>query len=467
MKRTIFLIILFSLAIHLFFSCEKDDMEKIDVIPVDNLVLPVDPVSDSSLVQIQGSGFQDGDRIRFRLPGIGTSYVEELQAHDDYVEFFVPRHWKGNYQVILEREGNEYILGNIHVALGPHVSDIVLPENLGAPVLTIEGNGFSENDSIVFVSVNEPSKVFQVSLLDWEETGITFSVPPECVGENEVYVLRNGVEVLLGNLSFPIPPDISNIQMPEGPFDPVSYITIHAEGFEEGDEILAGPSQISLFPATGVTIDGNSVSFYIPRECVKENVVYVVRGGKTLLGTIEISTPALNTVAYGGVVFYVDEETGHGLVCSSHQFAQQFFGPNTMHSEPPTSYAYGEGPSNTRKLVEYIGDWRDEGNTWDQKTAAETVSEWSEEVEGVVYDDWFLPSNDEMLQLYLAHKNKEVDIIPRLLNYDNYQTSSESEAWRDGAVRCFNFWYIGEPVDPVVTDMAKQLPLGLLAVRKF
>lgn len=467
MKQIIFLIIFLSIVVHLFLSCEKDEMEKNEVIPVDNLVLPEDPVSDSSVVQIQGSGFQDDDRIRFRLPGIGTSYVEELKAYDDYVDFFVPRHWKGNYQVILEREGNEFILGNIHVALGPHVSDIVLPENLGTPVLTIEGEGFLEGDSIVFVSVNESSKVFKVSLLDWGETYISFSIPPECVGENEVYVLRNGVEVLLGNLSFPIPPDISNIQMAKGPFNPVSYITIHADGFEEGDEILAGPSQTSLFPATGVTVSDNSISFYIPKECVKENVVYVAREGKTLLGTIDIVTPALNTEAYGGVVFYVDEETGHGLVCSSHPFPQQFFGPNTMHAEPPTSYAFGEGASNTRKLIESIEDWREAGNTWDQKTAAETISEWSEEVEGVLYDDWFLPSNDEMLQLYLAHKNKEVDIIPRLLNYDNYQTSSESEVWRDGAVRCADFWWIGEPVDPVVTDVAKQLPLGLLAVREF
>lgn len=183
--------------------------------------------------------------------------------------------------------------------------------------------------------------------------------------------------------------------------------------------------------------------------------------------TSKINVPAIGTEAYGGIVFYVNKATGHGLVVSKHQFAQQFFGPNTMHAEPFTSYAIGAGKTNTESLVASIQAWRTAGNVWADKTAAETISDWSEEVNGVVYNDWYLPSSDEMKELYLVCKNKLAEIVPKVLAYDSYQTSSEVDAWRDGAVSCLNFWYIGEPIDPVVSDMAKQLPLGLLAVRAF
>ena len=181
----------------------------------------------------------------------------------------------------------------------------------------------------------------------------------------------------------------------------------------------------------------------------------------------KINVPAIGTEAYGGIVFYVNKETGHGLVVSKHKFAQQFFGPNTMHAVPLTSYAIGGGKTNTESLVASIKTWRTAGGVWADKTAAETISDWSETVNGIVYDDWFLPSNDEMKELYLVCKNKLAEIVPKVLAYDSYQTSSEVDVWRDGAVSCLNFWYIGEPIDPVVRDMAKQLPLGLLAVRAF
>lgn len=448
-------------------GCKKNDTNADQTPPVKNILIPTSPVSDSSSVTIQGTGFQQGDKIRFLLPAVGTSYVDSLVISSTDIKFFIPRKWKGNHQVILKRNQNQYILGNITVVWGPFIADIELPTNTELPVLTIGGKGFALGDSIMFISVASPSKTFTASSIEANDVGISFSTPAEVIGENKVYVCRNGISWFLGNLKFPIPPDISNIVMPAGPFTPVSRVTIQANGFMPGDAILAGPSPLTLYLATGVAISDNSISFYLPKECVKENVVYVARGGKTLLGKITVSTPELNTEAYGGIVFMINKQTGHGLVCSKHQFNQQFFGPNTSHAEPQTSYGFGTGVTNTQNLVASMAAWRAAGNVWNDKTAAEIINGWSEEVEGVVYDDWFLPSNDEMKELYLAHSNKQVNIIPRVLSYDSYQTSSETEAWRDGAVRCLNFWYIGEPIPPVVVDMAKQLPLGLLAIRAF
>jgi hypothetical protein len=467
MKKILFIIMCF-VVIFNFQACKKNDANRDQTPPVKDILMLVNPVSDSSSVTIQGTGFQQGDKISFRLPAIGTSYVDSLVVSSTSASFFIPRKWKGNYQVILERNQNKSVLGNINVVWGPFISLIVLPTNTDLPVLTIGGIGFEPGDSIVFRSVNSASNTVAIPSIEANNAGVSFSSPAVVIGENKVYVRRNGVSFFLGNLKFPIPPVISNIVMPTGIFAPVSRVTIQADGLIAGDAILAGPSSSTLYLATGITLSGNSISFYLPKECVKENVVYVARGGKTLLGTITISVPDLNTDAYGGVVFMVNKVTGHGLVCSKHQFAQQYFGPNTTHADNPlTSYAFGKGLANTQTLVTSMATWRAAGNSWPDKTAAETVNDWSDEVGGVVFDDWFLPSKDELAELYLALSNKKVDIIPRVLNYDSYQTSSELEAWRDGAVSTVNFWYIGESVPVVFGEMGKLLPLGVIGVRAF
>ncbi len=117
----------------------------------------------------------------------------------------------------------------------------------------------------------------------------------------------------------------------------------------------------------------------------------------------------------GGIIFYVDNSGDHGLIAAQadHGFAEW----GCQGTSVSTGIAIGTGASNTAAI---INDCSTSG------IAARLCSDLV--LNG--YDDWFLPSLDEMALMSL-HSN----LIGGFVTWDYYWTSSAST---DFSAYCFN-----------------------------
>lgn len=89
----------------------------------------------------------------------------------------------------------------------------------------------------------------------------------------------------------------------------------------------------------------------------------------------------------GGIIFYIDGTGEHGLVAASVDQSTGIQWYNGTYLNPPTKTAVGTGAANTTEIVNVQGA----GNYAAQLTA--------DLVRGG-YDDWFLPSLDELSLMY-------------------------------------------------------------------
>ena len=116
--------------------------------------------------------------------------------------------------------------------------------------------------------------------------------------------------------------------------------------------------------------------------------------------------------------------------------------------------------------MKQIADWRTsgEGEWLTTKTVVELCDEHTITVEGLTYDDWFLPSEAELSELFLARSI--VAEKGAIFKSDNYWTSTEvvGGAWA-WAQRYVNFW---EPVN-LVTGVAGRGTwlIGVIPIRTF
>lgn len=98
--------------------------------------------------------------------------------------------------------------------------------------------------------------------------------------------------------------------------------------------------------------------------------------------------------------------------------------------------AIGTGRSNTRTIVNTLGELAcNSSSSYSQKSgsyAALVCDNYSVEYNGVTYDDWFLPSKDELNELYRVNKGENMIRYP----WPQYSTSSESS---ETDIWCQNF----------------------------
>lgn len=116
----------------------------------------------------------------------------------------------------------------------------------------------------------------------------------------------------------------------------------------------------------------------------------------------------------GGIIFYIDPSGDHGLICAptdqSNSAEWGFF----EKQRGANGYDVGTGKSNTEKIV---------ANS-DKETAASIC--YNLHLGG--YDDWFLPSQEELI---LMHHNLKLKGIGDFIE-DNYWSSTETDfnnAW--------------------------------------
>ena len=99
--------------------------------------------------------------------------------------------------------------------------------------------------------------------------------------------------------------------------------------------------------------------------------------------------PVIGDFKYGGVIFYIDETEKHGLVCAvTDQGTNVTWGCSGTTIPGADGTAIGTGAQNTIDI---------EAECTDAGTAADLCANLSLNS----FDDWFLPSEDELFEIYL------------------------------------------------------------------
>lgn len=306
----------------------------------------------------------------------------------------------------------------------------------------INGVGFSSEDSISCRSLEEEAD-FAAPVMSADNYGIKIFVPEIAGGEYEVSVTRNNLTTVLGeHLFVAFVFTIDNLSVPASA-ESGEDLVITGEGFMNGDQVLFEsdyyPQGISYVAETDMATDG--VSFTVPDGCYGMNNITLLRGKKTCnMGTINIPVNVGDQIG-GGVVFYTSDNGVHGLIAAQENVVnEQVFGPS-IQVDP---YASGvsedifTGKNNTDILIDGIALWRAAGNSA-EPTVAELCGQYSVEINGIIYNDWFLGSLNEMTELF--NYRATLANAYEFVSAQNYWTSSvipgSNWAW---AYHYVNFW---------------------------
>ena len=102
--------------------------------------------------------------------------------------------------------------------------------------------------------------------------------------------------------------------------------------------------------------------------------------------------------ANGGIVFWVDSTGQHGLVCTKIDLARSIRWNDGLNKINTTI----TDDNDNKKVKESLTD--DEFNRVNQieNLAAKVCSDYSVREEGVLYDDWYLPSREELHLMYIS-----------------------------------------------------------------
>ena len=114
--------------------------------------------------------------------------------------------------------------------------------------------------------------------------------------------------------------------------------------------------------------------------------------------------------AEGGIVFYVDETGEHGLVAALEDLGHYEWGSIGVVIDGAIGTSIGTGYQNTIAIVNQGCIPQNNG-----KIAAQAALDY----ETSIYDDWYLPSKDELFEIYNTIGEmlvKEIEMIKNALN---------------------------------------------------
>jgi len=334
------------------------------------------------------------------------------------------------------------VTGEVKAPILKYIKMPLQDETIPGTIINIEGAGFSGEDIVACESL-EGEADFTAAVVSADNFGINIEIPVSAGGEYEVSVTRSGLTTVIDqHLFVAFVFSLDNVVVPSSAA-PGETITITGEGFETGDIVRFGSG---YYPTgvvfnTNATLTATGITVTVPVDCYGVNNLTVIRGKKTCaIGNMTVPL-TLGSQAGGGVVFYVSDGGAHGLIVAPENAgSSQAFGPSiqVVPYANGTSEAIYTGKENTNILVSGIASWRGAGNST-PPTSAELCDNYSVEVGGIVYDDWFLGSFDEMKELFL-YRSALPDpyaFVPA----ENYWTSSvypgSDWAW---AYYYVNFW---------------------------
>jgi hypothetical protein len=359
----------------------------------------------------------------------------------------------------------------VPVPIAPILKEIVFPnENDVIPgkEATILGKGFSKEDKIF---IEDDNGMLEVEVTEATNDYIRFVVPSESGGLYTVTVERAGKQTTLdGELSVPFVVVLENVVMPATTVQQGATVKIEGEGFENGDLLQL----TAVFYPEGktyhipVTITADGISFVLPAGVYGVNTAIITRGKKKAnLGTIGIEVNVGDELG-GGIVYYTESNKVHGFIVSKTNTGtpEEQFGPAVaLSGAAGTSKSLGSGKVNTAKLIDKINTFRQNNSSWNtKKSAAEMCNNLSITAGDGTYTDWFLPSQEELIEIFKV-KNMLWDKGAGM-PANNYWTSSEG----DGDAAGWSAFYVNfyEP-ENIVSGIADKegWKIGIRPIRSF
>lgn len=157
----------------------------------------------------------------------------------------------------------------------------------------------------------------------------------------------------------------------------------------------------TITPTTKLDVNGKLRVRDVSNDNNKDSVL-VVSGDGTVsyrdASTFASTTYSIGDFAQGGIVFWVDETGEHGLVCAK---SDQSTGVRWYAGTYGNTQAKGDGPfsgeANTAIIIAAQVAIGDDGATY----AARICNELQVTESGKTYGDWYLPSREELNQMYL------------------------------------------------------------------
>ena len=361
------------------------------------------------------------------------------------------------------------------VPIAPILKDIVMPaesSSIPGTQARILGRGFDVSDVLTCRSLSG-EKDFTPEIVAVDDYSITILLPVDACGQYEVSVTRSGLTTVLSEkLYVAYVVLLEDIVIPSGIVAQGSEIEISAKGLAEGDEVVF---ESDAYPMGGgirvtTTFADGKLKLTIPNTVYGVNSLKIVRGksiGK--LGTLNVSVELFAETA-GGMVFYVSDSGVHGLVvCAEDPY---HLGDAAMNWGPavPAEFAAGSsdaiysGKSNSAGLLTQVANTKDD-YTYSHKTPVELCDEFSCVQDGITYDDWFLPSSGELIELFKVKatlSSKGVSIPA-----NNYWTSTEYD-YSGGWVWAMYYVNFYETENIISTGCDRVAwSIGTIAIRQF
>ena len=177
-----------------------------------------------------------------------------------------------------------------------------------------------------------------------------------------------------------------------------------------------------------VNVNGTSLTANIenlnPESTYYARTFYTNADGDFYGNEVEFTTTeepiAIGDFIAGGIVFYIDpNDPSHGLVCADEDLDQGWWGCYGTYISGASATAVGTGQANTTAIVNSCDD-----DYFAAKACDNLVYNG--------YDDWFLPSKDELLLMYInlhRHRVGNFDTTtPQPYGYKGlYWSSSDGE----------------------------------------
>jgi hypothetical protein len=115
----------------------------------------------------------------------------------------------------------------------------------------------------------------------------------------------------------------------------------------------------------------------------------------TIGGDVNDPPPAIGDTYQGGIVFYLDGSGGGLIAALSDQSSGIRWNNGINTTTGATGTAIGTGSSNTGLIIASQG-----GTAGSYTYAAGICADYTVDDGGVTYDDWFLPSKDELNEMH-------------------------------------------------------------------